>query len=343
MPETPLFMRLAVDTHNLLSDRRGIGVYVRAVLRRLLARDEVDASLVVRDLVPAFARNAVARELGTRRFHLVRGIPRVSEVAWHPWNGTFYASAVPSVVTIHDCAPFAFPARSERERLSQQDPFRRSAASARRIIADSHFSKSEIVKHLGVPEERIDVVYLAAGSLYAPGEPLELPEAVRGRPYVLYVGADDDRKNLRTLLEAWRSRGNDDVQLVCVTEANVPEATTLSGLSDERLRDLYRGALALAMPSRYEGFGLPPLEAMQSGCAVVASRASSLPEVCGDAAAYVDAVDDPRAWRAALDAIVADEALRARLRTAGFAQAARFSWDRCASETFAVFEAIRRP
>ena len=343
MAETPLFMRLAVDAHNLLSDRRGIGVYVRALLRRFVSRSDIETTLVVRDLIPAFAKRAIAAELGSDRFHLARSVPRGSDLAWHPWNGTFYASAAPSVVTIHDCAPFAFPAPSAAERASQQDPFLRSAATARRIIADSAFSRSEIVRQLGVPEERIDVVYLAADRLFSPGIPGALPDALRGRPYVLFVGADDERKNLRTLLAGWRARDDDGVALVCVTHAQVAGALALSGVSNEGLRDLYRGALCLAMPSRYEGFGLPALEAMQSGCAVVTSRAASLPEVCGEAALYVDDVDNPHAWREALDGMITDEAKRAALREAGIAQASQFGWDRCASETLAVFEASLRP
>lgn len=343
MAETPLFMRLAVDAHNLLSDRRGIGVYVRALLRRFVRRGDIDATLVVRDLIPALAKRAIAAEIGNGRFRVARSVPRGSDLTWHPWNGTFYASAAPSVVTIHDCAPFAFPASSEAERASQQGPFFRSAATARRIVADSAFSKGEIVRHLGVPEERIDVVYLAADELFSPGAPESLPEALRGRRYVLFVGADDERKNLRTLLDAWRAREDDGTALVCVTHAQVDGALVLSGVSNERLRDLYRGALCLAMPSRYEGFGLPALEAMQSGCAVVTSRAASLPEVCGEAALYVDDVDSARAWRASLDAVIADGAKRAALRETGLARASQFSWDRCARETLAAFEASRQP
>jgi glycosyltransferase involved in cell wall biosynthesis len=333
-------MRLAVDAHNLLIDRRGIGVYLRAVLQRLLQRGDIGATLVVRDLVPALAKRKIAAEVGTDRFTLARSIPSRSDVAWHPWNGTFFETQVPSVVTIHDCAPFAYPAATEAERASQQKPFHRSAQNARRIIADSRFSRDEIVRHLGVTEERIEVVYLAADAVFAPGEPEFVPEAVRARPYVLFVGANDERKNLQTLLDAWLARENGDVALVCVTSGDVPEAVTVSGLSNTQLRDLYRGATCLAMPSRYEGFGLPPLEAMQSGCPVIASRAASLPEVCGDAALYVDDPNDGAAWKAALDMVVSSSETRAKMRAAGIDRAARFSWDRCAEETLRVLTSV---
>lgn len=336
-------MRIAIDAHNLLTDRRGIGVYLRALLPRLLARGDVDATLIVRDVVPALVKRRLAAELGTDRFRLARSVPRACDLTWHPWNGTFYSSRAPSVVTIHDCAPFAFPAADERVRVSQQEPFRRSVRTAKRIITVSHFSKLELSKYLGAASDRIDVVYHGADAVFTPGEPEALPDALRGRPYVLFVGADDERKNLRTLVDAWRSRDDDGTVLVCVTKAQVPEALVLSGVSNERLRDLYRGALCLAMPSRYEGFGLPVLEAMQSGCPVVASRATALPEVCGVAAQYVDEPDDVRGWRDALGVVITDAALRAHLRDAGMHQAARFSWDRSARETFAVFEATLRP
>ena len=109
-----------------------------------------------------------------------------------------------NVVTMHDAAPFAFPAAGERKRRSQQEPFEVSAAIADRIIADSHFTRSEIEKYLRVPAERIAVVPLAADELFSPGTPLALPAELRDRPYILYVGAIEERKNVAPLIAAWR-------------------------------------------------------------------------------------------------------------------------------------------
>jgi len=332
-------MHLAVDAHNFLGDRRGIGVYVRALLPRFLQRDDVTITLLVRDFFPRRLLGAFRADLGPARFDVRRSVPRGADVVWNPWNGTFFSTKKPSVATIHDCAPFAFPASSPRARSSQQAPFRASAATARRILTDSAFSRSEIQRWLDVPLDRIDVIALAAGAAFEPGEARELPLQIQ-RPYVLFVGADDIRKNLATLVAAWRASLSPRVDLVCVG-SNGPDGTiALHELSTLQLRDLYRGALAVAVPSTYEGFGLPALEAMACGAPVVCSRAASLPEVCGDAVRYVDDALDVGLWREALVDVADDEALRERLRHAGPQRARRFSWDRCAHETLAVLTAV---
>jgi glycosyltransferase involved in cell wall biosynthesis len=335
-------MRLAVDAHNILTDRRGIGVYVRALLPRLGARAGTQLTLLLRTFAPARMRGAVRAALGGYAdFALAARVPADADVVWHPWNGTFFTSDRPSVATIHDCTPFAYPSSNEARRRREQEPFLRSAASSRRIIADSHFTAEEITEYLGVPLERIDVALLAADESYTPGAPEHLHAAVGERPYVLFVGAGDPRKNLSTLVDAWRRAFPDrSVALVCVTNAEVPQAVVLENLSVEQLRDLYRGALCCAVPSYYEGFGLPALEAMCCGAPVIAARAASLPEVCGEAARYVDDPRDVAAWAARLHDIATNEAQRNAMRGQSLRQASRFSWDRTAERVYAALERV---
>ncbi len=333
-----MLLRIAVDAKNLLHDRRGIGVYLRALLSRFIELNDVAITLVVPGIYPWRWHDTFVRQIGQTGFSISRGVPPDANIVWHPWNGTFLSNKrCPSVATIHDVAPFAFPSNDDRERSKQQEPFLRSA-SAQRIVTDSLFSRDEIIRHLGVAPEKIDVVPLAADPRFTPGEPTSLPDELRGRRYVLAVGADDERKNLATLVAAYRAEfAADDVALVCVTNGTFPGAITFKDVGFDVLQSLYRGALAFAMPSRYEGFGIPPLEAMGCGTPVVASRASSLPEVCKDAAFYVDAFDDISAWQEALRRIVNDEPLRRHLRDAGQQNAQMFSWNRTAEQTLEVF------
>ncbi len=330
-------LQVAVDAHDLLRDHRGIGVYLRAILARFAQRDDVRLTLMVRELFAARYAPGFARVLGSDRFDIASRVPRAADVSWHPWNGTFVRTGRrPAVATIHDVVPFAFPSLDARANKRRQAPFRRSAR-ATRVITDSAFSRGEIERYLDVPPERIAVVPLAADPRFSPGDATALPEALRDRPYILTVGASDARKNLATLAAAHRRVFPDgDVALACVT-TDAPEGTI--ELRDVRfglLRDLYRGALAFAMPSIYEGFGIPPLEAMRCGTPVIASRASSIPEVCGDAALYVDEPESVDAWAAALRSLTDDGAMQASLRARGTERAGRFSWNATAEATLAV-------
>ena len=334
-------LHLAVDARDLVRDRRGIGVYVRAMLARFAVDDDVRLTLMLRNFFPERSRAAIAREIGSDRFALARSIPRAADVSWHPWNGTFFSSRrVKRVATIHDCVPFAFPNPRRGARRHEQRPFLRSAG-ANQVLTDSTFSRDEIVRYLNVEPTRISVVPLAADPRFTPGTPTLLPEALRDRLYVLTVGAADARKNLDVLAAAHRDAFPDgDVALVCVSSRAPAGALEMRDVRFDLLRDLYRGAMAYAIPSLYEGFGIPPVEAMRCGAPVVSARAASLPEVCGDAALYVDEPESQSAWTQALQRIAQDGPLRVTLGERGTVRAHQFSWNRTALETLAVLRAV---
>ena len=218
-----------------------------------------------------------------------------------------------------------------------------------RIVTISEFVKGELVA-MGAPEERVAVVpsFVAPELLtLAAAEP---PPMDDGDRYALIVGSLNARKNLRAALEAIRAAAVPGLRVVVVGEsATVFRALELDGAVDDRVRfagavsdrelvRLYAGAHFLLFPSLYEGFGMPPIEAMACGCPVIASRAASMPEVCGDAAYYCDPTSVADMARAIVR-VAGDAELRDRLRGRGRARAARFTLERSA----ALFErAIER-
>jgi glycosyltransferase involved in cell wall biosynthesis len=269
-----------------------------------------------------------------------------ADLVWSPCNvGPFFAKN--HVVTMHDASVLAHPHWfSPFFRAYYGLSWRILGRTARLIVTDSEFSKSEIAR-LGIaPAARIRVVSAGVGAAFKP--------AANGRAqrYVLSVGSRDPRKNLRGMLAAWSALGADVKQgrRLIVAGGNPenfaaerivpgPDVDLEGYVTDARLAELYAGADAFVYPSLYEGFGLPPLEAMASGTPVVVSRAASLPEVCGDAAVYVD----PRSTASiaeGLGRVLTEAALREKLVKAGKVQAGRFTWIETAKKLLEVFHEI---
>lgn len=328
----------------MLRDRRGIGRYVREIVRRFVVADEVALTLLVDAPFPQLARSRFRAQFASDAFALARRVPRDCDILWHPWNGTFLTAAAPAVATIHDVVPFAYPDPDERKRLSQQRPFLRSAERSAAIITDSQFSAGEIERRLGVAPWRIWAIPLGVGAAFSPGP--AAPEAADRSPYVLVLGTDEPHKNVGPLAEgAARALEGRQTRLAGLGPSLPPGPPfeRLAPADEHTLVDLYRGALFLAAPGLYEGFGLPLLEAMACGTPVLAARAGSYPEVCGDAAAYVDDPEDPRAWAVALAALHDDPERRGALREKGLHRAAGFTWERTAASTLDVLRAHARP
>ena len=267
-----------------------------------------------------------------------------------------------SVITVHDLTFLHYPefltAESQRYYNGQ---IAWAVRRADHILADSHATKGDLVALLAVPDEKVTVVHLAADPAYRP-LPAEEVRNVLARyglapGYLLFVGTLEPRKNLPGLLQAYRLLVDSTENIGPLVLAGgrgwlyeqvfqrvedlelVGRVRFLDRVPDADLPGLYNGAGALAIPSFYEGFGLPALEAMACGTPVVAANRASLPEVVGEAGLLVDP-EDASAIAEALERALADKPLRARARELGFAQAAGFSWTRTAEETLAVYRVL---
>jgi glycosyltransferase involved in cell wall biosynthesis len=348
---------VAVEASRLAQERRGIGREVWALLPRLLRqRPNLRLVLLVR-------RTADIDEIGTRLASLGAPLDRVgfhprwrldrcaADLFWYPWNVALPAPRRGIVVaTIQDVAPLVLPDPRRRKLLKNfrwRRRYRLTAKRATLIIAISQFTRDEVHRVLGVPTSRIRVTPLAADDLVIPTADRDAEALARlgvRAPYVLAVGAADRRKNLGLLERAMArvAETNPDATLVLAgprrsTVADPARTRTLGFVSDEDLITLYRCARALIAPSSYEGFGLPPLEAMALGTPVIAARASSLPGVGGDAAVYV-APDDDASLATEISRMLDDDAHHAARRAASLEQSRHFSWDETARATLAAFD-----
>lgn len=361
-------MRIALDARKLFDG--GIGTYLRELLRALASRPGggtyvalVDPRDAGRVPWPAgvFERVAKAGKYGLAEHWVVPREARAADAALlHAphytlpafWNG-------PAVVTIHDLIHLRFP----RFHPAGAAAYARAvagfaAARARIVLADSEFTRRDVIERLGTRPDKVRVVPLAvAGDVSRPA-PERIAAFVRERHlshgYVLYVGARKRHKNLELLLRAWATMRvasrpplvlsgapwpADDFHARLAHALGVTHALQFAGPTPDaaQLSALYAGAALYVHPALCEGFGLPPLEAMACGTPVLASDAASLPEVVGEAARTLPP-DNPDAWAHAITTLLGDESARADLVRRGHRQVAKFSWTRTAALTHQAYE-----
>lgn len=256
------------------------------------------------------------------------------------------------LVVLHDASMFAVPSTySLAFRSWYQTLFLALSRTARKAITVSDFSRRELAHYCRVRPSRFAVVHEGAEHIRAvePDHSVLARHGLGRRPFLLAVGSQSPHKNFRTLVQALDRLGETPFDTVVVGGARasvfaqsgiLPRAVKQLGyVSDGELRSLYEHAGGFVHPTYYEGFGLPPLEAMACGCPVVTSDAASLPEVCGDAALYFDP-HDPADMAAKVEQLMGEAPLRQRLRERGLARAAQFSWRRCAEGIWQQAEAI---
>jgi glycosyltransferase involved in cell wall biosynthesis len=374
--------RVALYGHRLAATGTGIARYVDELTVALAALEPADIAYELGGSREPSSAAPPAAALPVRRPPLPRALlhsswsiahrPKVDRWLANPalvhvlYPSSPVPARAPLVCTVHDLMPLLHPAwygRSEVHRFNRG--VRYFADHARYLIADSAKTQDEVVERLGVDRERVPVVHLGISSLFLePADPVRVratceAHGVTPGAYLLMLGAVSVRKNAETVLRALaRSRaverglvlvlaGPPGAGIEQVTNAisalQLDESVVRTGwLPATDIRDLVAGALALVHPSVDEGFGLTPLEAMAQGVPALVSSAGSLPEVCGDAAMFIDPAD-PDAWAAAIDRLLTDPDLRAGLIARGNNHHRSFTWRRTAEQTLAVHRRALTP
>lgn len=366
-------MRIGIDARMVYYTQAGISQYTQRLIRALAEIDQDNEYLVIqnwRDREPLSLNHNFKRvsfispahhrlEQWFLRFEL----PLLDlDVLHSPDFIPPFRRNCKSVITVHDLAFLLYPQFLTEDSAHYYGQIDQAVLHTDHIIAVSQNTKEDIIRLLGVPEDKITVIYEAASPIYRPVEDKKELRRVREKyhiagDFILFVSTIEPRKNLPTLLRAFRQLLDDykpEVQLVIagrrgwlfedvfslVDELKLSEDVLFLGrVPVEDLPPLYTAARLFAYPSTYEGFGLPPLEAMACGTPVVVSNVSSLPEVVGDAALMV-APDDIPGLTVALWRGLTDEAQRAELIAKGFRRAKCFSWEKTARQTLAVYQRL---
>lgn len=351
-------VRIAIDTQSTFGQRTGIGQYTSMLLnalRQVAPEHEYQEINLGHSTIMRTDKRIRWQQIGVpvqaRRYQsTLLHIPGFDAPLWHP---------CPTVLTVHDIIGWLFPKNMPpvaRFYWATWLPF--SIRFANILIADSEATRQDLIHKLKIPADRIHVVHLGVEARFSP-QNQEAIERCRNhyqlpKRFILYVGTLEPRKGIDTLIDAFAALANrfPDIDLVLagkkgwywqplferIQKHSLPHRVHVTGyVADEDLPALYSAATVFAFPSRYEGFGLPPLEAMACGTPVVSSNSSSLPEVVGDAAILV-APDDGVALAMKLEAVLADPALHANLSAKGRIQAGRFTWTRTATETLEIYQ-----
>jgi glycosyltransferase involved in cell wall biosynthesis len=367
-------MKIAIDARKWRD--YGIGTYVRNLVSELARQDGDERYHVIcraedREYVQSLGTRfePLVEQAGNYSLREQVSVPRaLSRARVQLFHAPHYVvsplTPCPYVVTIHDCIHLRFPQYlpNRLAPLYARAMMQMAGRGARRVLTVSYASKLDILHYVRIPAERVEVIYNAPDErITAPPAPEDVARA-RERyqltsPFILYTGNIKPHKNLDRLIEAYaglRRHGVEGYKLMIIGDevSKYPNLRRLvhrfqlhqhvrflGFVSDATLAALYRLATVFVFPSLYEGFGLPPLEAMAAGTPVITSNVSSLPEVVGDAALLIDPMD-PASIADALARVLCDSTLRADLVRRGQARAKVFSWERSAARVHEVYREL---
>lgn len=369
-------MRIAFDDQTFTQQTYGgISRYFSRLVQALIANGDeakIFAPLHINSYIESLPQNTV---VGRRVDHYPYKTARImtalnhlmarrSIARWRPQlvHETYYAktgsrsNACPVVVTVYDMIHELF-ASEFSTRVDTRGAKRASVHRADHVICISENTRRDLIQILGVPAQKISVIHLAcdAVSEIFPDRSDSLQGTHGAKPYLLFVGARGGYKNfdrfLRAMAASARLRADFDLIAFGGGRFSAAELDAIQSMGfcahqvrhvggdDALLGRLYGNASAFVYPSIYEGFGIPPLEAMAYGCPVVSSNASSMPEVVGDAGVFFNPLDTQE-LRVAVESVVYDTVRAAQLRVAGSHRVALFSWERCARETANVYRSL---
>jgi len=367
-------MHIGIDCRLPTYQMGGISQYV-IYLVQALGELVVDDSFTVfhsrketRTFLPLSNRHFIRRNLWTPCHHRYERQALTLELLPHRLDVYHSPDFIPPlggagrrIITVHDLTFLFYPEFLTAEsRRYYSNQIRWAVAAADHILADSEATRQDLINLLGVSSSKVTTIHLAANPVYAAYYPEEViartvDEYGIGRGFILAVGTLEPRKNLVTLLRAYhllrQRKAAITVPLVLVGGKGwIYEETFrmidllslqdnvihLSDVPNEKLAHIYHAAGVLAIPSYYEGFGLPALEAMHCSCPVIASARGSLPEVVGEAAISLEP-DDVDAWADALARVLLAPSIASDMKKAGLAQAAQFTWEKTAAATLAVY------
>ena len=366
-------MRIAVDARLTDYSVGGIPEYIQQLSTRLPKLDTLNEYLVLNAIKTKQRRNSNMRakmvKCWTPAHHVLEGYSLTLELLPRNIHLLHSPDFIPprggpwkSVITIHDLSFLLYPHfLTPHSQQYYNNQIRHAVQRADAILADSNTTRNDILEHLDVTPDKVTTVYLAPHERYQP-QPTQIVKSTLSRhklpsQYLLFVGTFEPRKNINGLLEAYSSlisKQNDTPQLIMIGRQGwldepiesllhkmnlQKQVHILTNVDTHDLPAIYTGAVALLLPSHYEGFGFPVLESMACGTATIISDKGSLPEIAGEAALQCNP-NNPESIEEAISLVLTDSKLRSDLEQKGIKQSSIFTWHKCCQQTLDVYNKV---